>query len=174
MKHILFLSFALIALGLASCSKSKKLARQHNDLIDTYETLKKELPEAMVSMADEKVKVILPDDVLFAVNSAEINESYLPVMKKIAKILNKYPKTNILITGFTDITGTVEYNNSLSIKRANSAKSELINNKVKDRRIFTWGLGPKNPIATNETEIGRRQNRRVEFIVMYDYKEGNN
>lgn len=172
MKRIVLLSMALGMLSLGACSKSKKLAKQHNDLMDTYVTLKQELPEAEVSMADEKVKVILPEAVLFALNSSVIVDEYLPVMKRIAGILNKYPKTNVLITGYTDITGTVTYNNALSIRRANSTKEELIRNKVKPGRIFTWGLGPKNPIADNKTEVGRRQNRRVEFVVLYDYKEG--
>lgn len=171
MKRILLLSFAFIAIGSAGCSESKKLAKQHNHLLDTYKTLQAELPEAKVSMQGDKVKVILPEAVMFAVNKSDITLEYLPVMKRIAGILNKYPKTNILITGYTDITGTLEYNNVLSIERANSTKGVLIGNKVKANRIFTWGLGPKNPIADNDTEVGRKQNRRVEFVVLYDYEE---
>lgn len=171
MKRILLLAgIAIIALGNASCSKSKKLAKQHNDLKDTYASLKKDMPEAEVSMEGEKVKVILPEAVLFTINSAELNKGYLPIMGKMAAVLNKYPKTNILITGYTDATGTDDYNLGLSKKRAESAKEVLVQNKVGKERIYTWGLGAKNPIADNKNLEGRKQNRRVEYVIMYDYK----
>lgn len=172
MKKIFFLAaVAICTLSLASCSKTKKLARQHNDLKETYDALKKDMPEAQVSMEGEKVKVVLPEAVLFTVNSAELNKSYLPVMAKMADILNRYPKTNILITGYTDATGTDEYNLELSKKRAESARTVLVDNMVKEKRIYTWGLGAKNPVADNKSAEGRKQNRRVEYVIMYDFKE---
>lgn len=171
MKKTLLLAFtAIIALSVASCSKTKKLAKQHDDLTDTYETLKREMAEAKVTMEGEKVKVVLPEAVLFTVNSAELNKGYLPIMAKMATVLNKYPKTDVLITGYTDATGTDARNMELSQQRAESAKSVLVNNKVKLTRIHTWGMGDKNPVASNDTEDGRKQNRRVEYIIMYDYK----
>src|SRR5690606_36356710 len=126
MKRLFFLSLAIVAIGFTGCSKSKKLAKQHDHLLDTYKTLQKELPEAKVSMNEDKVKVVLPEAVMFGLNQSDILPAYLPVMKRISGILNKYPKTNILITGYTDITGTVAYNNSLSIKRANTTKDILV------------------------------------------------
>lgn len=171
MKKVLFLSMAIVALAFASCSKTKKLAKQHDDLKDTYETLKREMSEAKVTMEGEKVKVVLPEAVLFKINSAELNQDYMPILGKMAKVLNKYKKTSILITGYTDATGTDAYNNDLSKKRAESAKKVLLDNSVKDNRLYTWGFGSKNPIAENKTEEGRKQNRRVEYVIMYDYKE---
>jgi outer membrane protein OmpA-like peptidoglycan-associated protein len=112
----------------------------------------------------------LPEAVLFTINSAELNKDYLPIMGKMATVLNKYPKTSILITGYTDATGSDEYNLELSKKRAESAKTVLIQNKINTNRIFTWGLGSKNPIADNKSVEGRKQNRRVEYVIMYDYK----
>jgi outer membrane protein OmpA-like peptidoglycan-associated protein len=172
MNKFFLLSLSVLVLAVTSCSKTKKLAKQHDDLLDTYVTLKRDMPEAQVSMDGEKVKVVLPEAVLFTINSAEVNREYYPVLGKMAAILNKYPKTNILITGFTDITGTAAYNNNLSLKRAESAKSILQEYKVKSNRMFTWGLGASNPIADNDTESGRNQNRRVEYVILYDYKEG--
>lgn len=160
----------MMAVAVTSCSKSKKLARQHDDLKDTYETLKREMAEAQVTMEGEKVKVVLPEAVLFKVNSAEMNRDYFPILAKMAAVLNKYSKTNILITGYTDITGTEAYNLDLSKRRAESARAVLVDNKVKPGRIHIWGLGAKNPIADNKTEEGRKQNRRVEYVIMYDYK----
>lgn len=174
MKRILTLVFALVTLfAMPSCNKTKKLAQNRNDLQDTYETLKRELPEANITYKDDKVKVILPEAVLFNVNSADIQSGYLASFTKIANVLNKYKKTSILITGFTDISGTKELNDKLSLERAENAKKILVENNVRDKRVYTWGFGSKNPIATNETEIGRKQNRRVEFVILYDYKSNN-
>lgn len=171
MKKILFISCSLMmALALFSCSKTKKLAKQHDDLTDTYQTLKKDMAEALVTMNGEKVKVVLPEAVLFKINSADINNDYLPILKKMATVLNKYPKTSILVTGYTDVTGTDAFNKELSKKRAESAKKVLVDNDVKEKRIYTWGLGSKNPIADNATDDGRKQNRRVEYVIMYDYE----
>jgi outer membrane protein OmpA-like peptidoglycan-associated protein len=171
MKRILLFA-SLIVVTLASCSKTRKLARQHDDLLDTYQTLKKDMPEAQVTMDGEKVKVVLPEAVLFNLNSAEMNTAYFPMLRKMAAVLNKYDKTSILITGYTDVTGTEAYNTELSKNRAENARAVLLKDKVAPGRIYTWGLGAQNPIADNKTEMGRKQNRRVEYVIMYDYKEG--
>lgn len=170
MKKIFFLVLSVIALGTASCSKTKKLAKQHDDLLDTYNTLKKEMAEAKVTMEGEKVKVVLPEAVLFNINSAELNKDYFPILKKMSAVINRYPKTSVLITGFTDKTGTDAFNVDLSNKRALSAKQVLVDNNVKTTRIFTWGLGSKDPVADNNTDEGRKQNRRVEYVILYDYE----
>lgn len=169
MRKFLLLALSVLALGAASCSKTKKLAKQHNDLLDTYNTLKKEMAEAQVTMEGEKVKVVLPEAVLFRINSAELNKDYFPILKKMSGVINKYPRTSVLITGFTDKTGTDAFNVDLSNKRAQSAKQVLVDNGVKDGRVFTWGLGSKDPVADNNTEEGRKQNRRVEYVILYDY-----
>ena len=157
--------------SIVSCSSQKKLANQHHkDLEDVYKSLKSEMPEAMVTMDGEKVKVVLPESVLFSKNSADLNKDYLPILAKMARILNKYQKTSIMISGYTDISGTEAYNMDLSKKRAENAKQVFLNNAVKENRMFTWGRGPKDPIADNATEAGRAQNRRVEYVILYDYK----
>jgi uroporphyrinogen decarboxylase len=88
------------------------------------------------------------------------------LLAKIAKVMNKYTETSVLVTGYTDISGTTEINNELSWKRAESAKAALLNYAVANKRIYTWGFGAKNPIASNETAEGRNQNRRVEFVIL--------
>jgi outer membrane protein OmpA-like peptidoglycan-associated protein len=163
-------SLVILVATLVSCSHSKKMARQHEELLDTYQTLKKEMPEAEVTMEGERVKVVLPEAVLFSVNSAELNQGYFPILAKMCQVLNKYDATNILITGYTDISGTEALNKQLSQKRAENAEAVLVNNKIKSSRIQVWGMGSTDPIANNKTEEGRKQNRRVEFVIMYDYK----
>ncbi len=91
-------------------------------------------------------------------------------MAKMAAVLNKYPKTSILVTGYTDATGTDDYNLGLSKKRAENAKAVLVQDKINASRIYTWGMGSKNPVADNRTLEGKKQNRRVEYVILYDYK----
>lgn len=172
MKKILLYTLSiLVVFSIASCSNSKKLARQHHkDLEDVYKSLKAEMPEAMITMEGDRVKVVLPESVLFSKNSAELNKDYLPILAKMAGILNKYEKTSVMISGYTDITGTDAYNLDLSKKRAENAKQVFVNDKVKASRMYTWGRGAKDPIADNGTDAGRMQNRRVEYVILYDYK----
>jgi len=73
------------------------------------------------------------------------------------------PEVSINIKGFTDSTGSYRYNISVSEFRANTIKTYLIGKGVDIASIKTFGLGPENPIASNETEAGRRKNRRVEI-----------
>lgn len=87
-----------------------------------------------------------------------------------ANVLNKYDQTMILITGHTDITGTETRNMELSKLRAENAKKIFTDFKVKASRMYTWGRGPSEPVGDNNTEAGRKQNRRVEYVIMYDYK----
>jgi outer membrane protein OmpA-like peptidoglycan-associated protein len=108
---------------------------------------------------------------MFGFNSASINSEVAPSMNRFADALNKFEKTAILISGYTDSIGTDEYNEKLSAQRADTAKAALVNNKVANQRINTWGMGKRHPIATNETEEGRALNRRVEFIILYDVKK---
>lgn len=154
---------------LAACSSKKKLARHHNDLLDTYHTLKEDLPDAGVTMTGEKVEVVFPEAILFSFDSATIHREYYPAFEKMAEVFNKYPRTSILITGYTDTIGTEQYNNALGKRRADAAKELLIQKGVRPRRIYSWGLGTKDPVADNNTIEGRQQNRRVEFVILYDY-----
>jgi outer membrane protein OmpA-like peptidoglycan-associated protein len=154
---------------LASCGNKKKLARQHNDLLDTYQTLKDDLPKAGVTMTGEQVAVIFPEAILFSFDSATVRPEYYTAFEKMAMVFNKYPRTNILITGYTDTIGTEQYNNALGKRRAEAAKGLLIQYGVKPRRIYSWGLGTKDPVGDNNTMEGRQQNRRVEFVILYDY-----
>lgn len=134
----------------------------------TYKELKEKLPEATVTIVSDSIKVLFPEHLMFATSSAEINQTFYSKMANFGKILNKYSKTSILINGYTDNTGASESNVKLSNERALAAKSSLINEKVATARLFSWGHGSKDPVATNSTPEGRQKNRRVEFVVLYD------
>jgi outer membrane protein OmpA-like peptidoglycan-associated protein len=91
-------------------------------------------------------------------------------IESLAKILNKYSDTNILIEGDTDNTGSEEYNLKLSERRAQAVANHLMGQAVPGSRISTVGMGESNPIASNDTEYGRQQNRRVEVAIFANDK----
>jgi general secretion pathway protein A len=101
--------------------------------------------------------------IYFKHNSNELPEEYFERLNQIADYLMQTPGARITIKGFTDSTGSYSYNISVSQFRANTIKTFLVGKGVDTTRIKSFGLGPENPIATNETEAGRRKNRRVEI-----------
>ncbi|HRP89375.1 MAG TPA: OmpA family protein [Edaphocola sp.] len=171
-----FTFLAVTAVSFNACKSKAKIAKtitakQKKNMKAIYKELKERVAEAKIELEDDKVKLTLPEALLFQVYSTEINPEYLPTLQKIAHIVNKYPKTSILIMGYTDTTGTEDLNKKLSWGRAESVKKALIENDTKTRRLYTWGFGSKNPIADNKTVEGRKQNRRVEFVILYDYQD---
>lgn len=137
----------------------------------TYKKIRRSVREAEVSNLNDTVKVLFPSNLMFAVDSFSITKSLIPTMERFANVLNKYNKTAILITGYTDSLGTDEYNDKLSSLRADMAKTTLLNYAVTQERINTWGMGERHPIASNESEAGRAKNRRVEFVILYKEKK---
>lgn len=109
--------------------------------------------------------VTLPQDLLFSVDSATLRADLQSDLRALANNLNQYPDTTVIITGHTDNTGGDAYNFSLSDRRAASVGTVLTNAGVAFGRVRTLGAGETQPIATNETDAGRAQNRRVEIVI---------
>ncbi|HEY0566226.1 MAG TPA: OmpA family protein [Terriglobales bacterium] len=107
-------------------------------------------------------------DVLFAVNSYQLRPNAQLALAKFAGIVQAYPGLHLQVEGNTDSTGTPEYNQRLSEKRANSVRDFLVSQGVKPGDITAQGLGENNPVASNDTAQGRKQNRRVEIVVSGD------
>jgi len=101
--------------------------------------------------------------IYFRTNSNELPEPSFEQLNQIADFMLASPTTTLDIKGYTDSTGSYTYNVSVSEFRANSIKVFLVGRGVDSARIKAVGLGPENPIATNDTEEGRRKNRRVEL-----------
>ena len=119
-----------------------------------------------VSTENNQIRLIMPSNITFATDSAVFNPSFNPVLDSVAKVLKEYNKTIIQVTGYTDNTGSLAYNNTLSQKRASAVATYLINRGIASSRISATGMGPSNPIATNSTAAGREQNRRVEINIL--------
>lgn len=166
MKSYLSILFIFIV-GLffvTSCSVTKK---KSNYIKSNYEEIKEAFPDAQVTIVKDSIKIIFPNNVTFEIGSAQLLPSFESKISRFAAIMKKFSQTNLLITGFTDNSGEAEKNLKLSLERAEAVKDNLIKSSVKETRLFTWGLGEKNPLASNLTEEGKAKNRRVEFVVLY-------
>jgi outer membrane protein OmpA-like peptidoglycan-associated protein len=155
---------------LGSCDTTKKAARRKAYMERIYNAFKININDADVTFMHDTVKVIFKTPVLFAFGEATIIPQMHPVFERMAKVLLDHPKTEILVVGHTDsIGGNHIRNQELSLRRADSAVNLLSYYKVSRKRMDTRGLGVKEPIASNRTEDGRARNRRVEFVVLYNY-----
>ena len=130
--------------------------------------LRQELVGSGVQVIEQngQVQLIMPGNITFGTNEATINPNFVPTLNSIAKVIKEYNKTMVQVVGYTDNTGSVAYNNTLSLRRANSVSNYLRLQGVSADRLITDGLGPQNPITSNATAQGREQNRRVEIILI--------
>jgi outer membrane protein OmpA-like peptidoglycan-associated protein len=114
----------------------------------------------------EVLTVTFKSDFLFAVNSSTLLAGAYDEINRVADVLNRYPQTNIVISGHTDSTGSEQYNQRLSERRADSVKNALVGMGVDPYRMTTVGFGKSKPIASNANESGRQLNRRVELRII--------
>ena len=129
------------------------------------------LPGADVERVGEGIRLVLNENaVRFATGKATLTTTAKANLNKLVPVFKEYADTNIEIYGYTDSTGSPEFNLTLSQKRAESVKNYLISSGLSSTRFKTTGLGIANPIATNDTADGRTQNRRVEFAIMANDK----
>lgn len=105
----------------------------------------------------------MPGNLTFATDHAEIRGDFYDVLNSVVLVLNEYDKTLIEITGHTDSTGSDAHNQQLSEARARSVAAYFKAQQVVPERLITEGFGERFPIASNDSEDGRQQNRRVEL-----------
>lgn len=116
-------------------------------------------------LAEEVIEAISfnAQSVLFETSSSTIKRTSYRNLDEIVTIMNQYPDTRFTVYGFTDITGSEEFNLQLSKDRARSVANYLIEKGVEASRLIVDGFGIQNPIAPNDTSEGRTKNRRVEI-----------
>jgi len=114
----------------------------------------------------DNITLVMPSNVTFDVDKADVKASFYPVLDSVALVLDEYDKTIIDVVGHTDSTGSHQYNQALSERRADSVAKYLISQKVARVRIETFGMGETRPIADNATAQGRQLNRRVELTLI--------
>lgn len=111
----------------------------------------------------ENLQLVMPGNITFASGSSDISSSFYPTLNSLVKVFQEFDKNGVEIVGHTDSTGSNDLNMRLSRERAQSVASYLANNGVAGARISATGVGPNQPIASNDTTDGRAQNRRVEI-----------
>lgn len=131
---------------------------------------KRELEEKLGNSAEvervgEGIKVTFDSGLLFAFNSDDLTPAMKTQLTEFAGTLQTYDETYILIDGHTDSKGAEDYNLNLSERRASAVNEYLKSKNVSSTRLGTRGFGELQPVATNNTENGRKQNRRVEVAI---------
>jgi len=120
----------------------------------------------------DNITLDMPGNLTFGFDSADVNATFYPVLNKVAQTLSEYDKTVIEVAGHTDSTGADSYNQTLSERRASNVAAYLSGQGVPAARMVTVGAGEAHPVASNDTEEGRAQNRRVEITIVPVTEEG--
>lgn len=118
-----------------------------------------------VTRVGENIVLNMPGNITFQTGSADLNTSFLRVLDSVGIVLKEYNKTLVVIAGHTDNVGTDANNQSLSERRASSVGTYLAGRAVASERMVITGYGESRPVASNESNDGRNQNRRVELTL---------
>ena len=119
-----------------------------------------------VTRMGDNITLNMPSNITFALNSADLNQQFFNALDGVSMVLKEYDKTVIEVAGHTDSSGSDQYNQALSERRAQAVAGYLGSHAVKTQRLITIGAGEAHPVASNDTEQGRSQNRRVELTIV--------
>ncbi len=124
-----------------------------------------------VTQTNRGAVVTVSERILFESGKADLRKETAEILDKLAKVLNERTQKKILIEGHTDNVGSAAFNQKLSEQRAEVVKSALLERDVEKARVQTKGWGFSQPKVSNDSEEGRRINRRVEIVVLGETKE---
>jgi len=130
--------------------------------------LREQLQGTGVSVVREgdNIRLVMPGNITFMTDSYNLRGDFYPVLNSVGEVLSKYADTTIRLTGHTDSTGSRQYNQTLSERRASSVADYLVTREVVRSRMLVQGVAFDQPIADNATGAGRAQNRRVELYIL--------
>lgn len=151
--------------GLAGAGVGMYMDKQRQDLEKVLAAERQAGVIDIDKMANHTLKVTMTSQSAFDVDSATVKPSFFSTIDKMANVMNRYGKTALTIVGHTDNTGSAQHNQALSRDRAQAVEQAFMQRAVKAERLSSYGRGEAEPIASNATESGRAQNRRVEIIV---------
>ena len=132
--------------------------------------IENKVPGAKVERVGEGIVVEFNEKILFGYDRSDLSASAENNLDKLVSVLKEYNDTNIEIQGHTDSKGTEAYNQGLSQRRAGAVSSYLRSRGVASSRVTTRGYGETAPVASNDTDAGRAQNRRVNFLITANEK----
>lgn len=134
--------------------------------MDKQEQALEEIDDVDVErLDDETLRVSFDSDILFAVDSSVLSAQSMSSLDGFAEVMREFPKTAILIQGYTDSSGSEQHNMQLSERRARSVYNHLALREVEEARMAAIGYGEGYPVADNASPEGRAQNRRVSILV---------
>jgi len=134
--------------------------------MDRQEEKLAQIPGTTVERVDDDMILVhFESDVLFSIDSADLNPQSRGALDQAAGVFAEYPKTAIIAQGHTDSTGDDEHNQRLSERRADSVASYLVARGVDGVRIMAEGYGEHHPVDSNESAGGRSRNRRVDLLL---------
>ena len=136
-----------------------------NQMDKQAKELEQNIPGATVERVGEGIQVTFASGLLFGFDSDVVKGDARSNLNELARSLDKYDGSNLLIVGHTDAVGSESYNEDLSERRADSAARYLVSQGVDRDRVGTRGLGETEPVASNESDSGRAKNRRVEVAI---------
>jgi outer membrane protein OmpA-like peptidoglycan-associated protein len=125
-----------------------------------------------VTRVGNNITLNMPSSITFALNSSDLNAQFYNALDGVSMVLKEYNKTFIEVAGHTDSSGSDQYNQTLSQRRAQAVTGYLSSHGVKNERLMSVGAGEGHPIASNDTEQGRAANRRVELTIVPVTKQG--
>ncbi len=130
---------------------------------------KKELEAiAETKRTEQGLVTKLKSDILFDTNKSALKPTATENLGKMADIMKKYPENVLTVKGYTDATGSVDRNRTLSAERAAAVKNQLVSGGIPADTVSVVGMGPEAPVADNKSATGRAQNRRVEIEITVD------
>ncbi|WP_418592309.1 OmpA family protein [Ponticoccus sp. (in: a-proteobacteria)] len=122
--------------------------------------------EVDIRNTGDRLIVTMPQDILFATDSATLRPTLVSDLRDVGQSLLAYPNTTAQVIGHTDSDGEASYNLNLSQRRAQSVANVLVSEGVPSSRLSVIGRGEDQPIASNLTSAGKAQNRRVEIVIL--------
>jgi outer membrane protein OmpA-like peptidoglycan-associated protein len=116
-------------------------------------------------VSDDTLLIHFDSDVLFDTDSASLRGASQSTLDQVGSVIQEYPKTAVVIQGHTDSRGSEAHNDALSDRRARAVQNYLSLRGVDNSRMTTMAMGEGYPVASNDTEFGQQQNRRVDILL---------
>jgi outer membrane protein OmpA-like peptidoglycan-associated protein len=141
-----------------------------NQMDKQAEEIQNKVPDAKVERVGEGIVVEFSSNILFGYDKSSLSSTAKDNLDKLVIVLNEYKETDIEVQGHTDNTGSLAYNQNLSEERADEVSGYLADKGILNSRLNINGFGETMPKYDNESEVGRTQNRRVEFLITANEK----
>lgn len=152
----------LVVGGLAGGAIGRYMDNQERDLRNAMG----QVESASIRRDQDILELTFKADAMFDTNSSVLKPAAYGELDRVCQVLNKYPQCRIRIEGHTDSVGAEDYNQQLSLRRADAVKNALVSKNVDPGRLETAGMGEGMPVAGNDSEGGRQMNRRVTMKII--------